>query len=205
MRYGSPMVCYPLISIYSYFYALRYTFATACSLFLLLLALMRLFSVVWWRSFRNRTKKWYNIPYRTTQSDLNIPVSFIHPSLLLHRFSFCKLLLPFYFLWISTYLLRSLGSQFEENIFCSFYEYCGNNSVWELMYRHKVEENSLPYRDIKHYATMVARYAFALLLSFPLRQTTNHILGLWFIYTKIIPLTEISRSVFILFYFFRRN
>eukprot|EP00026_Physarum_polycephalum_P003973 Phypoly_transcript_03990.p1 GENE.Phypoly_transcript_03990~~Phypoly_transcript_03990.p1 ORF type:complete len:710 (+),score=92.36 Phypoly_transcript_03990:119-2248(+) len=54
-------------------------------------------------------------------------------------------------------LLRSLGSQFEENIFCSFYEYCGNNSVWELMYRHKVEENPLPYRDIKHYATMVAR------------------------------------------------
>jgi hypothetical protein len=54
-------------------------------------------------------------------------------------------------------LLRPLGSQFEENIFCSFYEYCGNNSVWELMYRHKVEENPLPYKDIKHYGTMVAR------------------------------------------------
>lgn len=54
-------------------------------------------------------------------------------------------------------ILRALGSQFEENIFCCFYEYCGNNSVWELMYRHKVEDNQLPYPHIKHYAAMVAR------------------------------------------------
>lgn len=54
-------------------------------------------------------------------------------------------------------ILRTLGSQFEENIFCCFYEYCGNNSVWELMYRHKVEDSPLPPADVKHYATMVAR------------------------------------------------